>query len=116
MTELNYQELNETLCSILKQAVEKDQPSWLKHRSRADVKTVAESIVGIVHKLNKRLEQKSSSVFISSHEILGIVSEEFREFEDEVKKNDQVGIREELIDIAVGCIWGLVSIETGVDW
>jgi len=69
MNELNYQELSETLCSILKLAVEREQPPWLKHRSKADVKTVAESIVTIVHKLNKRLEQKSSSTFISSHEI-----------------------------------------------
>lgn len=69
----------------------------------------------ILHK--KRLLQKGDGAFKSSHEILGIISEEFDEMKDAVRKNDIANLREELLDIIVGCIHGICSIDQNeLDW
>jgi hypothetical protein len=67
--------------------------------------------------LNRRLEEKGKGIYMSSHEINGIIDEEVDEFKDEVRNNDGGGQYEELIDVAVGCIFGMASISSGkMDW
>lgn len=67
--------------------------------------------------IKRRLDQKGWGIFVSSHEVSGILREEMREFEDAVGDNDAEQIGKELLDIAVGAVFGMVSLETGeMDW
>ena len=67
--------------------------------------------------LTYRLLQKGNGSLASSHEILGILTEEFHELVDAVKSNDPINVRRELIDIAVGCLLGIGCIDAGtLDW
>lgn len=63
--------------------------------------------------LKYRLEQKGCGIYISSHEILGIIGEEWEELIRAVHNNDVKNTKEELMDILIGCIWALVSIKSG---
>lgn len=69
-------------------------------------------------KLSRRMLQKGMGTYASIHEILGILQEEVTEYQDEVHaKKDREAQVQELIDIAVGAIWGIASIRSGgVDW
>jgi len=42
---------------------------------------------------------------------LGIITEEYYEFVEAVYSNDFNEIREEMIDIAVGCLFGVASMD-----
>lgn len=53
-----------------------------------------------------RLEQKGRGSVSSIHEILGIITEEYQELIDAVKSNRHDRIQKELIDLAVGAIFG----------
>lgn len=57
--------------------------------------------------LSKRLEEKGLGIFVSPHEILGVITEEYKELIDAVHKNDNV--KGELLDIAVAAIFGYMS-------
>lgn len=59
----------------------------------------------------KRLDERGYGIFISDHETLGIVTEEYHELIQAVKNNDLENIREELMDIAVACMHGVASID-----
>lgn len=62
-----------------------------------------------VEQLGKRLEKHGRGKYASAHETLGIVAEEYDELLDAVRKNDPQLVYEELMDIAVGCIFGVAS-------
>ena len=74
------------------------------------------AVSDILGELKTRIKQKGVNTFVSSHEILGIVREEFREMEDAVREDDLNNLEKELMDIIVGSIWGIVSIRKGLDW
>jgi hypothetical protein len=63
-------------------------------------------------RLDARLQQKGDGIFMSPHEIWGVMDEEMLEFKDAVTANDMQHVYLELIDIAVAAIFGLVSIQT----
>lgn len=77
------------------------------------------AITRVSAKLTERLRQKGRGIFVSSHEILGIITEEYLEYEDEVHVGPGA-IRnqsKELVDIAVACLMGIASMNTGkMDW
>ena len=68
--------------------------------------------------LLSRAKQKGMGTMASNHEILGILDEELTEYRDAI--HDKLGDEEkvsELIDIAVGALFGIASIRSGgVDW
>ncbi len=67
--------------------------------------------------LEMRLEEKGYHTYSSSHEISGIMTEEYDEMKEAIHRNDNGQLRKELIDIAVASIWGIVSIDVdGLDW
>lgn len=77
------------------------------------------AITRVSKKLMERLSYKGRGIFVSSHEILGILTEEYLEYENEVHvgagaiKNQS----KELVDIAVACLVGIASMHTGeMDW
>ena len=63
----------------------------------------------VVKALLKRLQQKGNSSYASNHEALGVITEEYFEYVDAVKNNDNQHVYEELVDIAVGCIFAVAS-------
>lgn len=67
--------------------------------------------------LELRLEVKGYHTFVSSHEISGVIDEEFVEMKESIRKNNNYDLRKELVDITVAAIWGIVSIDAGeMDW
>lgn len=80
-------------------------------------KEIEKSNREIMKKLYKRLEQKGWGTFSSKHEILGIITEEYKELIDAVHSKDNKNIEEELMDIAVGAILGLSCLKSNLlDW
>lgn len=78
-----------------------------------------ESAIGeVLRKLTFRCKQKGMGTMASNHEILGIIAQEVREYDDAIHQrlSDAEKI-EELKDIAVGALFGIASIQSGgVDW
>lgn len=58
------------------------------------------------------LEKNGQATEVSWHEILGDVTEEYKEFTDEVQANSPQRINE-LHDIAIAAIWGIASVKAG---
>ena len=68
-------------------------------------------------KLNNRLQQYGRGIFVSRHEILGIIQEEMDELNDAVRDGTSNDISEELLDIAIAAVWGYISIQSlHTDW
>ena len=75
------------------------------------------AVESVANKLEYRMGQKGTKTFISTHEILGVIAEEYDELIDAVRNNHHGDIREELRDIAVACIFAIVSIDKkSMDW
>ena len=89
----------------------------LKHRPKITKLARDKVIEEIANKLESRMIEKGDQAFVSSHEVLGIVTEEFDELKDAVHSNVQPAVRRELMDIAVGAIFGIACIdEDTLDW
>ena len=71
---------------------------------------ISNSVQELSSELVRRLKEKGSGAFVSTHEILGIVTEEYHELVDAVRSDVVDDVRDELLDIAVGCIFGIASI------
>ena len=67
------------------------------------------AITATVRGLMDRLGRKGPGACASSHEALGLVTEEYDELVKAVRKNDIENIDEELTDIAVCCLYALAS-------
>jgi NTP pyrophosphatase (non-canonical NTP hydrolase) len=68
-------------------------------------------------KMLARLEEKGPGAYSSRHECLGIVEEEMHELVEAVRSGRFRDVINELMDVAVGCVFGIASIESGkVDW
>lgn len=66
---------------------------------------------------NNKLFEKGKGIFVSSHEIDGILDEEVSEWKKAVNKNDLTELQAELLDVMVAAFHGLVSIRSGeMDW
>lgn len=71
----------------------------------------------LIRQLILRLNQKGLDIMVSSHEALGIITEEIDELVGAVRSNCKGKIEDELLDVAVGAIFGYVSSKTGEqDW
>jgi len=71
----------------------------------------------VAQKMKVRLKHRGEGTFASQHEILGIITEEYHELVQAVHGNDKDELIEELLDVAVGAVFGIASIiaET-TDW
>lgn len=67
------------------------------------------SLEQISEKTNQRLEEKGEGIFVSAHEALGIITEEYNELVWAVQANAK--IKNELLDIAVACHVAIASID-----
>jgi len=68
-------------------------------------------------KLSSRLLEKGCGAFVSRHEIFGIVAEEYDELLEAVRSKSLECVHDELLDIAVACVFGMACIcENTTDW
>ncbi|MFA5021294.1 MAG: hypothetical protein WC517_04525 [Patescibacteria group bacterium] len=71
-----------------------------------------DSAMRLVHEWTvKRLDQKGWGRFVSPHEILGIITNEYHELDEAVHKKDALEFRHELIDLAVAALLGIATID-----
>jgi len=85
-------------------------------RPQVTMDSVNVAISLLENALLQRLDKKGYGSFAGKHEILGILDEEFDELKDAIR-DDAGGISQvkaELIDIAVGCLFGVACIDQGV--
>jgi len=76
-----------------------------------------EVLLQVQETMQRRLRQKGPGCFASSHEALGIVTEEYHELVAAVESNDPESIDEEMIDIAVAALLAVMSRKSGgMDW
>lgn len=61
------------------------------------------------HDIAERFEKHGYGAAVSSHEILGVITEEHSELIDAVKTNDWFRIIHECTDIAVAALFGIMS-------
>jgi hypothetical protein len=86
-------------------------------RPGVDDSEIADAFSSVKSKLAMRISQYGRGIFISRHEVMGIVDEEIYELHDAVRDGEFSGIRDELVDVAVAAIWGIVSIDKGkMNW
>lgn len=92
----------------------------LENRKKIDKRLISGTLINLERRIGKRIRQRGDHAFVSRHEILGQITEEYDELVDEVrldKTEHKQHIRDELFDIAVACVWGILSIDTNsVDW
>lgn len=79
-------------------------------RVQLNEKQVMDAVEKTVEKLRFRLNQKGYGTFASRHEILGVITEEYKEFIDAVHSKNYEEMKSEIIDLAVGCIFGLACL------
>lgn len=64
----------------------------------------------------KRLERHGYGIAVSPHEVLGIILEEVDELIDEVRGNDLQNQYDELVDIAIAAVFGMISIQKRIEF
>ena len=96
---------------------EPQKPSDKGHRQQI-TQTQAKDADSVVRmKLIDRLNEKGYGALVSRHEILGVLTEEYHEAVKAVESESIQEVRDELIDLAVGCIFGVACIDArAVDW
>lgn len=70
-----------------------------------------DAMTALTGDLKRRLKEHGQDSFIGPHEILGVLREEYREYEDEVHANSTDRQCAELLDMAVTCIFGIASLK-----
>mgnify|MGYP000885109351 CR=1 FL=1 len=86
-------------------------------RTQISGNQITNGVNALMGKLNYRLNQKGSGTFSSKHEILGVIAEEYKELLDAVHSKDYNNMKEELLDIAVGSLFGYICLEEKtVEW
>ncbi len=87
---------------------------------RPQIKRLAVKKAGetVRRKLLDRLDKdKGWGAWLSRHEILGFLTEEYIETVEAVHDGAMVDVRRELIDVAVGCIFAIACIDSdSLDW
>ncbi len=74
-------------------------------------KSVYDALDAIKNHTLDALLKKGHGSFVSSHEILGTLAEEYHEVIEAVKLNDLRSIRDELLDVATVCHFAIACID-----
>lgn len=77
---------------------------------------ISKTVRKVEREWRSELEKKGWEIFVSSHEIIGVLREEVQETEDSVhsKSPDRlIHMRNELMDVIVSAIHGIASIDSG---
>ena len=79
-------------------------------RANCTLKEVLNEVDLLKQAVQVRLDRHGYGLASGSHETYGILAEEMKEYLDEVHANSLDGCYDELVDIAVAAIYGMVSI------
>ena len=89
----------------------------MSRRHEIEDKALEQAIDQVGLWLGKRIQEKGCGSFSSSHEIRGVLDDEFEELKEALHDKDMNQIYWELRDIAVGCIFSMACIQQGtLDW
>lgn len=83
---------------------------FLNNRESISSNSIAEAADKVGSEMSRRLQEKGFGSFASTHEIAGVIHEEFNELMNALRENDAEQFQKELYDIAVGCIFGAACI------
>lgn len=79
------------------------------NRPQVSDEVLLKAIEIVTHHVGLRIQKHGRGAFASNHEGLGVMAEEYHELMEAVKNNDDQNYAEEMIDLAVGGIFGLAS-------
>lgn len=79
------------------------------HRSSVSDDSIQLSFHELRAHMQVVLDKHGRGAFASTHEIIGVLIEEFRELEDALHSNDDVCFQAELKDIAQVCVFAFAS-------
>ena len=86
-------------------------------RPKVKPETIEQAIGFVKKNLEHQIEKKGDGAFASNHEIYGALAEEMMEYLEAIHgKTMNIEKMKELSDIAVGAIFGIASLMTGVEW
>lgn len=72
---------------------------------------IAEALTLLGIALKRRLAEKGYDSFVNAHEILGATEVEVMELKEAVHIKEPQRVIEELLDVAVGCVFGVASLK-----
>lgn len=91
--------------------------SEVPHRKSISEFDLALVTAAIEVQINKVLKEKGSGAWLSRHELLGVLTEEYYETIDAVHQGTERELMNELADVAVTCIFGIACIKKKtLDW
>lgn len=82
----------------------------MKNSIEISDEAIGQAITLLGHALKSRIAEKGRDSFVNAHEILGATEVEVAELKEAVHLKKNALIIEELIDVAVGCVFGVASI------
>ncbi len=82
-------------------------------RPRFDFDKLACALEDVTSQIRKRLQTKGPQSFISKHEILGIITEEYLELVEAVRTDNSQEVEAELLDLAVAAVLSMTAIKQG---
>ena len=87
------------------------------HRQQITEQQVSDAAGLVRYWLFERLDEKGYGAWVSRHEILGFLTEEYHEAIEAVHSKPTEDLTAELVDIAVGCIFAIACIKVkALDW
>lgn len=96
---------------------ETQKPSDKDHRQQITEQQVSDAAGLVRYWLFERLTEKGYGAWLSRHEILGFLTEEYDEAIEAVHSKSKAEIKAELVDMAVGCIFAVACIDAkALDW
>ena len=90
----------------------------MPERPKISDKQIRQEMINLNTALLIRLAEKGKGSFASSHEILGIITEEYQELIEAIHSNSgSINVVKELEDIAVACVFACACIKNDkLDW
>lgn len=83
---------------------------YLTERTKVDSATITKCISEFVQELGVQLQCKGDLGFISSHETLGVITEEYYELCEAVHENNEKRIVNELMDVVIAAFFGYATL------
>lgn len=87
-------------------------------RQKITRRQIRSAIVAVRGDLKARLKEKGLGAFVSRHEILGVITDEYTELIEAVQTKAPISdVRHDLLDIIVGGIFAVACIDAeALDW
>ena len=88
-----------------------------RQRPRVPIGFRRDAIVSLEAELDRNLDENGTGTFASTHEILGVLTEEYTKLIAAVRSNEVSDVRKKLLALAVGCVFAVACIDAQtLDW